>query len=320
MKPSKFSKSTKIGVLLSRIRVEEKWLLSNLEHRGVDFDRIEDGNIQMDVTHPDDWLKYDVVLERSLSFTRGLYATSILNSWGIPTVNMASVAQVCGDKLATTSALARAGIPQPRVKVAFTPESALEAIEEMGYPVVLKPVVGSWGRLLSKINDRDAAEAVLEHKDTLGSFQHSVFYIQEYVKKPGRDIRAMVVGDQTICAIYRTSSHWITNTARGGQGEVCPVTPELHAICQAAAKAVGGGVLAVDVLEDEENGLLVNEVNHTMEFHTLAPVTGIDIAGVIIDYTLEAARSMERSTGQLPSLEKHLPLNLAAYPLHTVGA
>ncbi|NMB54353.1 MAG: lysine biosynthesis protein LysX [Leptolinea sp.] len=320
MKPSKFSKSTKIGVLLSRIRVEEKWLLSNLEHRGVDFDRIEDGNIQMDVTHPDAWLKYDVVLERSLSFTRGLYATSILNSWGIPTVNMASVAQVCGDKLATTSALARAGIPQPRVKVAFTPESALEAIEEMGYPVVLKPVVGSWGRLLSKINDRDAAEAVLEHKDTLGSFQHSVFYIQEYVKKPGRDIRAMVVGDQTICAIYRTSSHWITNTARGGQGEVCPVTPELHAICQAAAKAVGGGVLAVDVLEDEENGLLVNEVNHTMEFHTLAPVTGIDIAGVIIDYTLEAARGMEHSSGQLPSLEKHLPLNLAAYPLHTVGA
>jgi [lysine-biosynthesis-protein LysW]--L-2-aminoadipate ligase len=320
MSPSNFSKSMKIGVLLSRIRVEEKWLLTNLEHRGIDFDRIEDGNIQMDITNPGEWLKYDAVLERSLSFTRGLYATSILNSWGIPTVNMASVAQVCGDKLATTSALGLAGVPQPKVKVAFTPESALEAIEEMGYPVVLKPVVGSWGRLLSKINDRDAAEAVLEHKDMLGSFQHSVFYIQEYVKKPGRDIRAMVVGDQTICAIYRTSSHWITNTARGGQGEVCPITPELHDICQAAAKAVGGGVLAVDVLEDENNGLLVNEVNHTMEFHTLAPVTGIDISGVIIDYTLNAARGINPNNTKASPVESHFPLHLATYPLHTVGA
>src|SRR5512133_385075 len=126
MSSSKFSKSLKIGVLLSRIRVEEKWLLSNLEQRGIDFDRIEDGNMQMDITNPGNWLKYDAVLERSLSFTRGLYATSVLNSWGIPTVNMASVAQICGDKLATTSALAKAGVPQPNVKVAFTPEAALE--------------------------------------------------------------------------------------------------------------------------------------------------------------------------------------------------
>ncbi len=316
MSSIKLSKSKKIGVLLSRIRVEEKWLLTNLEKRGIDFDRIEDGDLQMDVTDPGDWLKYDAVLERSLSYTRGLYTTSVLNSWGIPTVNMASVAQICGDKLATTAALAKAGIPQPKVKIAFTPEAALDAIEELGYPVVLKPVVGSWGRLLSKINDRDAAEAVLEHKETLGSFQHSVFYIQEYIKKPGRDIRAMVVGDQTICAIYRTSSHWITNTARGGQGEVCPVTPELHAICQAAAKAVGGGVLAVDVLEDSNNGLLVNEVNHTMEFHTLAPVTGIDIAGVIIDYTLKAA-----GESVIPALSPApMPVHMTAYPIPTVGA
>jgi [lysine-biosynthesis-protein LysW]--L-2-aminoadipate ligase len=280
----------KIGVLLSRVRVEEKMLLSNLESRGIPYERIDDSSLQIDITNPEPWRRFDVVLERSLAYTRGLYATSILNSWGIPTVNMSSVAQVCGDKLATTNALALAGVPQPRVKVAFTPEAAIEAIEEMGYPVVLKPVVGSWGRLLSKINDRDAAEAILEHKETLGSYQHSVFYIQEYIQKPGRDIRAMVVGDQTVCAIYRTSEHWITNTARGGQGEVCPVTPALHEICQAAAKAVGGGVLAVDVFEDADRGYLINEVNHTMEFHTLAPTTGVDIAGVMIDYTLKVAR------------------------------
>jgi len=265
-------------------------LLASLEKRGVAFERIDDGDIHLEIADPGSWSQYDVVLERSLSFVRGLYVTSILNAWGIPTVNMAHVAQVCGDKLATSAALARAGIPQPRIKVAFTAEAALQAIEELGYPVVLKPVVGSWGRLLSKINDRDAAEAILEHKETLGSYQHSVFYIQEYIEKPGRDIRAMVVGDETICAIYRTSPHWITNTARGGQGEVCPVTPELNELCVAAAKAVGGGVLAVDVLEDPQRGYLVNEVNHTMEFHTLAPTTGVDIAGIIVDYTIAVAR------------------------------
>jgi [lysine-biosynthesis-protein LysW]--L-2-aminoadipate ligase len=197
-------------------------------------------------------------------------------------------------------------VPQPRIKVAFSPESALNAIEELGYPVVLKPVVGSWGRLLSKINDRDAAEAVLEHKDTLGSYQHSVFYIQEYIQKPGRDIRAVVVGNQTICAIYRSSSHWITNTARGGQGEVCPVTPELNDLCVSAAQAVGGGVLAVDVLEDPNRGYLVNEVNHTMEFHTLAPTTGVDIPGIIVDYTLAVAQGKAASFGYgLPVLAKN---------------
>lgn len=297
----------KIGLLLSRIRVEEKWLLAALQARGVAFERIDDGSARFEVDQPGAWSQYDAVLERSLSFARGLYATRLLNAWGIPTVNSSQVAEICGDKLTTSAALAKAGVPQPRVKVAFTPESALEAIEELGYPVVLKPVVGSWGRLLSRINDRDAAEAILEHKDTLGSYQHSIFYIQEYVRKPGRDIRAMVVGDQTVCAIYRSSSHWITNTARGGQGEVCPLTPELNALCVAAARAVGGGVLAVDVLEDPQRGFLVNEVNHTMEFHTLAPVTGVDIAGLIVDYTLAVA------SGQVAySLPLRAPFNLAA--------
>jgi [lysine-biosynthesis-protein LysW]---L-2-aminoadipate ligase len=291
----------KIGILLSRVRVEEKWLLAALEKKGVPFGRIDDGCARFDLADPGPWLQYDAILERSLSYARGLYATQILNAWGIPTVNLASVAAICGDKLSTSNVLACSGLPQPRVKVAFTPEAALDAIEEMGYPVVIKPVVGSWGRLLSKINDRDAAEAILEHKDTLGSYQHSIFYIQEYISKPGRDIRAIVIGDQTVCAIYRQSSHWITNTARGGQGEVCPVTPELNALCTAVASAVGGGVLAVDVLEDPERGYLVNEVNHTMEFHTLAPVTGVDIAQAIIDYTVQVAETRSRLPISVPA-------------------
>lgn len=292
----------KIGVILSRVRVEEKWLLEAFDKSGLAYDRIDDREAIFDMAQPGRWAEYDVVLERSVSFARGLYATQALNAWGIPTVNMAHVAATCGDKLATTAALAQAGVPQPRVNVAFTPESALAAIEELGYPVVLKPVVGSWGRLLAKINDRDAAEAILEHKETLGSYQHSIYYIQEYIAKPGRDIRAFVLGDQTVCAIYRSSPHWITNTARGGKGEVCPVTPDLDAVCRAAAKAVGGGVLAIDVLEDPQRGYLVNEVNHTMEFHTTLPVTGVDMPGMIVDYVASVGR--ERKANHVQTIRR----------------
>ena len=280
----------KLGVLYSRVRVEEKWIFAAMEKRGIDYERLDDRAISFDLENPEPWRAFDAVLERSISYTSGLYALRLLNSFGVPTVNTAAVAEVCGDKLTTSAMLAKAGVPQPRNVVAFTPEAALDAIEAFGYPVVLKPVVGSWGRLLAKINDRDAAEAVLEHKATLGSVQHSVFYIQEFIKKPGRDIRAIVIGDRVLTAMYRKSEHWITNTARGGEGELCPITPEIEEMCLKATAAVGGGVLAVDLIEHTERGYLVNEINHTMEFHTMQPVSGIDIAGEIVEYTVKAAK------------------------------
>lgn len=288
----------KIGVLYSRVRVEEKMIFEALEKRGVDYDRIDDREVIFNINSPEVWLKYDAILERSMSYARGLYETQILNSWGVPTVNMAQVAATCGDKLLTSAVLAKAGIPEPRNLIAFTPESALQAIETLGYPVVLKPLVGSWGRLLAKINDRDAAEAVLEHKNTLGSYQHSIFYIQEFIEKPGRDIRVAVIDNQPVCAIYRSSEHWITNTARGGDGEICPITAELGSLCIHTSRAVGGGVLAIDILEDPNRGYLVNEVNHTMEFHTLAPTTGVDVGGLIVDFTLQTAAKGHISVAQ----------------------
>jgi [lysine-biosynthesis-protein LysW]--L-2-aminoadipate ligase len=280
----------KIAVLLSRVRVEEKWLFEALDQRGVSYDRIDDREAIFSLADPDPWQQYAVVLERCLSFGRGLYATQVLNRWGIPTVNTAAVSATCGDKLVTSAVLQAAGVPQPEARLAFTPEAALEAIEAMGYPVVLKPVIGSWGRLVSRANDRQSAEAILEHREVLGSYQHQIYYIQQYIEKPGRDIRAFVVGDETIAAIYRQSPHWITNTARGASAENCPVTAELNALCLAGARAVGGGVLAIDVLEDSERGLLINEINHTMEFHSSVSATGVDIPGKIIDYTLAAAQ------------------------------
>jgi [lysine-biosynthesis-protein LysW]--L-2-aminoadipate ligase len=294
----------KAAVLYSRARVEEKILFETLEARGVDYDRIDDRDIEFDLGDPGPWRKYDVILERCINHSRALYALKILNDWGIPTVNTAHVADVCGNKLVTSSALARAGLPQPVVKVAFTPESALKAIEELGYPVILKPAIGSWGRLLSKVNDRDAAEAILEHKEILGSYHHSIFYIQEYIRKPKRDIRAFVVGNETIAAIYRESEHWITNTARGGLASNCPVTPEMNRLCVAASNAVGGGITGVDLLEDPERGLLVNEVNYTIEFRNSIATTGVDIPNKIVDYVLAVGRREVNplSTAPLPEV------------------
>jgi len=196
---------------------------------------------------------------------------------------------VCGSKLVTSSALVRAGVPTTQIKVAFTPESAIKAIEEIGYPVVLKPAVGSWGRLLSKINDRDAAETILEHKETLGSYHHSIFYIQKYVEKQGRDIRSFVVGGECIAAIYRTSHHWITNTARGGTATACVPDADLAALSVRAAHAVGGDVVALDIFEGVD-GYIVNEINYTMEFKNSIAPTGVDIPGRIAAHVVHVAR------------------------------
>lgn len=289
----------KIGLLYSRVRVEEKLLFDALDVRGIRYDRIDDRDVEFDLQNPGHWRDYDVILERCINHSRALNALRILNDWGIPSVNTAYVADVCGNKLVTSSALVRAGVPTTRIKIAFTPDSAIKAIEEFGYPVVLKPAVGSWGRLLSKINDREAAEAVLEHKEVLGSYHHSIFYIQEYIRKPGRDIRAFVIGDETIAAIYRVrTDHWITNTARGGEATNCPVTPELNQLCVAASRAVGGGITGVDVMEDQERGYLVNEVNYTIEFRNSIATTGVDIPNRIIDYVLAVGR------GEIKPLER----------------
>ena len=276
----------RLAILLSRVRAEEKLLFAELDSRGVAYDRLDDRDLILDMHRvPRD---YDVIFERCINHSRALYALKLFNDAGVRTVNTYEVADNCGNKILTSSLLVKNGVATPKTVIAFTPESALEAIEEIGYPAVLKPVIGSWGRLLSVVSDRYAAEAILEHKDTLGSYQHSIFYIQEFVRKPGRDIRGFVVGDQTIAAIYRYSDHWITNTALGGRAEGCPVTAEIDDISRAAARAVGGGVLAVDLMETP-SGLVVTEVNYTMEFRNSIDTTGVNIPAKMVDYVLQQA-------------------------------
>lgn len=290
--------SVRVGLLITHIRAEEKLLIGAFHGLGVQPDIILDRDLNINITAGPEqsapggapWSAYDVVIERCVSTSRGLYTLALLESWGISTVNRYSTAATCADKLLTSLALARAGVPQPVARVAFEPESALQALNDLGYPAVLKPATGSWGRLLARVADREAAEAIIEHRNTLGNYAYHTYYAQEYVEKPGRDIRAFVVGERTVCAIYRTSPHWITNTARGGQASNCPVTPALDDLCQSAAQAVGGGVLALDLLEAPDGRLLVNEINHTMEFRNSSAPTGVDIAAEVAAYTLNAAR------------------------------
>lgn len=279
--------SMRIGFYHSLIRMDEKRLIESFQSMP-DVDLVFMDDRKMTFEPGRDRFDMDAVLARSISHSRNLYGLKLLESAGIPCVNSAAVTEVCGDKLKTSVALVCAGVPHPRLMAAFTPESALVAIENIGYPVVLKPIVGSWGRLIAKINDRDAAEAVLEHKAGLGHYEHSIFYVQQYVEKSGRDIRSFVVGDRCVAAVYRSGPHWKTNTALGASVCNCPVSEEISALSLDAARAVGGGVLAVDLFETADC-LMVNEVNDTMEFKNSIEPTGVDIPRLVAEHVISTA-------------------------------
>ena len=277
----------RLGVFYTILRPEEKWILTAAETRGVAVERFHDGEVTFGLEPPADLP--NVVLNRSVSHTRATYAAWCFERYGVPTVNAAAVVDLAGDKVRTSLRLAAHGVPTPRTIVALSEEAARKAIEQIGYPAVLKPSVGSWGRLMAKVDDANQANQILEHKSALASPVHSVFYVQEYVAKPERDLRAFVVGDEVIAAMYRHSSDWRTNTARGGTVEAAPLTDELVDLSLRAARAVGGGVLAVDLMESSR-GLLVHEVNPTPEFKGLTSATGVDVAGKIVEHVVALGR------------------------------
>jgi [lysine-biosynthesis-protein LysW]---L-2-aminoadipate ligase len=276
----------RVGFLYTRLRVEEKLLLKEFEaFPDVEVVRIPDGDQFFDITQKP--AEVDVLFQRSISNSRGVYISRIFEAHGIPVVNSTQVADRCGDKYVTSQLLFQNDVPSPRVLMAFDKVSALDAIEAIGYPCVLKPVVGSWGRLLAKVENHQSAVSIVEHKMALG-INHQIFYIQEYIHKPGRDIRAFMIGDTLIGAIYRSSENWITNTARGGEASNCPITDEMVDICQRASKAIGSGMLALDLFETDD-GLTINEINHTMEFRNSITTTGVNIPAKMVEYVISQA-------------------------------
>jgi [lysine-biosynthesis-protein LysW]--L-2-aminoadipate ligase len=273
----------RIAFLHGVVRKEEKLLLEAFSRfAGIGLVTVDDRELTFSAETRFD---FDAVLCRSVSLSRGLYARRLFEARGIRCFNPAGVGELCGDKLLTSVALARAEVPQPEFRVAFEETAALRTMVDMGFPVVMKPVVGSWGRLVARADDRDAAESLLEHRAALPNYMHHVYYLQRYVDKGGFDVRAFVVGDRVIAAIRRWSESWRTNTHRGGRAEALPVSSELGAICLRAAKAVGGGMVAIDLFETRE-GYLVNEVNDTMEFRNSIAPTGVDIAAEIAGYVV----------------------------------
>lgn len=280
----------RIAILHSRVRTEERMLLDAFTSRGVRAEAIDVREVYFDVEDPGRWREFDVVLDRGVSLKASITAVRVLEHFGVRCVNSGDAIEACSDKLRTTMALHRAGLPVPRTCVATSLGAGLAAIEHVGYPAVVKPAIGSWGRLVSRVNDRDAAEAILEHRETLGSVQQHVHYVQEHVRKPGRDLRLFVVGGRTVAAISRSSEHWVTNTARGAVAAGLEVTPELAELGERAARCVGADLCAIDVLECPRRGYLVNEVNHSMEFRNSVATSGVDIPGIMVEHVVALAR------------------------------
>jgi len=261
-------------------------LLDAMERRGVECDVVDVRQEVFDLTDAGRWAEVDLVLDRSLSLTSSLAAVRILESMGVRCVNPSETIEICSDKLRTSVELERGSVPTPRVCVGLGVESALRAVERIGYPAVIKPTVGSWGRLVSRVNDRDAAEAIIEHRSMLGSAQQQVFYVQEHISKPGRDLRVFMVGGEAIAGISRSSEHWLTNTALGATTSGLDVSGEVGEISRRAAACVGGDIVAVDLLECPDRGLLVNEINHSMEFRNSVDVSGVDIPGLVVEHAI----------------------------------
>ena len=274
----------KVGLLYSRIRRDEKLLLSELRERDHDVRKIDVRKQQFGLTDADGvFAGLDLVVDRCLATSRSLYATKFVDAYGVPVVNSPETAETCADKVQNSLALSRAGVPTPATEVAFTKEAALEAIEEFGYPCVLKPVIGSWGRLMAKIDSRSAAEAILEHKETLGHYEHKIFYVQEFVEKPGRDIRVVATDGEPVAAMVRSSDHWLTNAAKGATTDAFELDAEALELVERASDAVGGGMLGIDLMETGD-AYTVHEVNHTVEFKALNETTDVDVPARVVDW------------------------------------
>ncbi len=281
----------KVRIVFDRVRVEEKMLEEKANELGHDTKMIDAKTTQISTeSKKNDFDFGNVVLERCVSYFRGLHFTACLEFLGIPVLNKFEVANNCGNKMLTSLLLKKHNVPTPKTYFTFSSETALEILDKEGYPLVIKPIIGSWGRGVMLLKDRDTADAIIEVRELSDGPLDRIYYLQEAVKRPPRDIRAIVVGDQVIAAMYRTSTGGFkTNIALGGEPVACEITKELEDICIKASRAVGGGILGVDVMEDEKKGLVVHEVNNTVEFKGLAKVAKRNIPKEMIDFAVNFA-------------------------------
>ena len=278
----------KICIVFDRLRTEEKLLQKNAEDLGYETSMVDAKITSFDTdSKPENFKFGDVVLERCVSYYRGLHFTACLEFMDIPVINKFDVANTCGNKMITSMLLKKNNIPTPKTYFSFSAETALDNFEKVGYPLVIKPIIGSWGRSVMPVKDKDTAEAVIENRQVTDGPQDRIYYLQEMIDRPPRDIRVITVGDQAISAMYRKSSGGFkTNIALGADPELCEITKEIEDLCEKTSKAVGGGILGIDLMEDKEKGLVVHEVNNTVEFKGLVKVSKKNIPKEMIDYAI----------------------------------
>ena len=278
----------KICIVFDRLRTEEKLLQKNAEELGYETSMVDAKITSFDTdSKPENFEFGDVVLERCVSYYRGLHFTACLEFMDIPVINKFDVANTCGNKMITSMLLKKNNIPTPKTYFSFSAETALDNFEKVGYPLVIKPIIGSWGRSVMPVKDKDTAEAVIENRQVTDGPQDRIYYLQEMIDRPPRDIRVITVGDQAISAMYRKSSGGFkTNIALGADPELCEITKEMEDLCEKTSKAVGGGILGIDLMEDKKKGLVVHEVNNTVEFKGLVKVSKKNIPKEMIDYAV----------------------------------
>jgi [lysine-biosynthesis-protein LysW]--L-2-aminoadipate ligase len=281
----------RIGIVFDRLRWEEKALKKEAESMGSVASLNDVKRLMFEVSGPRTQTLGDIVLQRCISHQRALLISRILEGQGTPVINRTAVAEVCGNKLATTIALSRASIPTPRTMVTLSPEMVIEAAEELGYPVVLKPFSGSWGRMVTIVRDRETLQSVVELREELPNPMEHMYYIQEYIHRPQRDIRAVVAGNQIVACVYRYAPEgdWRTNVARGGRSEAFSPSKSLQEMILRAASCVGGGVLGVDAMETPD-GYVVHEVNNTVEFKGAQSAVNWSIPKKIMQYVIGEAK------------------------------
>jgi [lysine-biosynthesis-protein LysW]---L-2-aminoadipate ligase len=279
--------SSSLTLLYDTIRWEEKAIYEAAKKKGIEIKKIDCKDLILDLNTLNSEYDNQIIIQRCVSYFKSLHSTAALEGLGAKVINPLTTAIICGNKLFTHMLIQKKGIRTPKVITAFSSQSALSALDDFGYPAIIKPTIGSWGRLIALLQDKEAAKAVFEDREHMFPL-YQIYYLEEFVSRPPRDIRAIVVGDNVVAAIYRYSEkdEWKTNMALGGRAENCPITGELEDICIKSSQAVGGKIVGVDLMESSKDGLVVHEVNNTTEFKNTVRITGINIQDMIVDYSL----------------------------------
>jgi RimK family alpha-L-glutamate ligase len=205
-------------------------------------------------------------------------ALHALEARGVTCVNGPRAIERTVDKFLASALLARAAVPTPRTIACERVEDALEAFEELGGDVIVKPLFGAMGAGMTRVDDADVAYRVFHAL----SLERAVYYLQEALPHDGRDLRALVVGGRVLAAIERVGSGWRANLARGARARATELSAEQERLCLEAAAALGVDYAGVDLLRAADGREYVLELNGIPGWRGLQKATGADVAAALV--------------------------------------